>query len=473
MGDFSTSGDGGIITARLDDVAPADYSHSLASGNFFAMSSRGFKIPLSMHWVAVYAFALVSLFGVYLLSFSDIGYFRDDHTAVEGTPNVPAAQPPPATAPLNPALNSPNAPSTSTTPASDTNKGAGDHVETLDPPQPGQMIFAINTDIKEDLDYLNNELLSFPLLPQVSGQRAPVTWASVVGPSTSATPSMSQIDGQRTWSSSRMIRLASVVQPLVDNPSYFAVSANVVNNPALSWVHYHLGVFEPYWPEMKKPWTPSSESSWRASELPSYKGPADGPDGFKIDGSTPAPFPGHRWLPVRHKNKDEYEDPTKFPASTLTYDAHGPSLDNWATAAQLHYSFFQHLENNETSLYKFGIWDYHYARISINFIALRGGDIMDAYPFPHSDDEKFLTVEHSRKLGKHVVVAGDGLAVHYAFRPQRRAHDGHGITDTDILRRYTAYAKELVCPFPKREVKAPPLLRTEQNRRRKGPGRSR
>jgi hypothetical protein len=468
------------------------------------MSSRGFKIPLSMHWVAVYAFALVSLFGVYLLSFSDIGYFRDDHTAVEGTPNVPAAQPPPATAPLNPALNSPNAPSTSTTPASDTNKGAGDHVETLDPPQPGQVkivglvffgrrdlvrvldcylrrnlringglldevIFAINTDIKEDLDYLNNELLSFPYYRKFQANEHGYLgqWLAVDERDTIYV----KIDDDVVFIEDDTI--ASVVQPLVDNPSYFAVSANVVNNPALSWVHYHLGVFEPYWPEMKKPWTPSSESSWRASELPSYKGPADGPDGFKIDGSTPAPFPGHRWLPVRHKNKDEYEDPTKFPASTLTYDAHGPSLDNWATAAQLHYSFFQHLENNETSLYKFGIWDYHYARISINFIALRGGDIMDAYPFPHSDDEKFLTVEHSRKLGKHVVVAGDGLAVHYAFRPQRRAHDGHGITDTDILRRYTAYAKELVCPFPKREVKAPPLLRTEQNRRRKGPGRSR
>jgi hypothetical protein len=26
------------------------------------------------------------------------------------------------------------------------------------------------------------------------------------------------------------------------------VSGNVVNNPALSWVHNRLGVYEPYWP---------------------------------------------------------------------------------------------------------------------------------------------------------------------------------------------------------------------------------
>jgi hypothetical protein len=332
-----------------------------------------------------------------------------------------------------------------------------------------EVIFAINTDIKEDLDYLDNELLPFPYYRKFTAEEEGYLgqWLAVNERDTIYV----KIDDDVVFIEDDTI--GDVVRPLIENPSYFAVSANVVNNPALSWVHYHLGAFEPYWPEMKKPWTSSPKSSWRASELPAYKGPPDGPSDFNIDGSTPAPFPGHRWLPVRHENKGEYEDPTKFPASTLTYDAHGPSLDNWATAAQLHYSFLQHLENNETSLYKFGIWDYHYARISINFIALRGGDIMDAYPFPYKDDEKFLTVEHAKKIGKHVVVAGDGLAVHYAFRPQRRAHEGHGITDTDVLGRYTAYAKEMVCPFPKRQVKASPLLRPEEKRRRKGPGRSR
>lgn len=42
--------------------------------------------------------------------------------------------------------------------------------------------------------------------------------------------------------------IGNIVKRLVENPRYFAVSANVVNNPALSWVHRRLGVFEPYWP---------------------------------------------------------------------------------------------------------------------------------------------------------------------------------------------------------------------------------
>lgn len=42
--------------------------------------------------------------------------------------------------------------------------------------------------------------------------------------------------------------IVTIVNRLWDNPQYFAVSANVVNNPALSWVHNRLGVYEPYWP---------------------------------------------------------------------------------------------------------------------------------------------------------------------------------------------------------------------------------
>jgi hypothetical protein len=39
-----------------------------------------------------------------------------------------------------------------------------------------------------------------------------------------------------------------IVDRMVENPHYFAVSANIINNPALSWVHYSMGVYEPYFP---------------------------------------------------------------------------------------------------------------------------------------------------------------------------------------------------------------------------------
>jgi hypothetical protein len=42
--------------------------------------------------------------------------------------------------------------------------------------------------------------------------------------------------------------IASIAKRMIENPHYFAVSANSINNPALSWIHYGLGVYEPYLP---------------------------------------------------------------------------------------------------------------------------------------------------------------------------------------------------------------------------------
>ena len=190
----------------------------------------------------------------------------------------------------------------------------------------------------------------------------------------------------------------------------------------------------------------SPPPSWRASDLPSYQGLPEGPPDFKIDGSTPAPAKGHRWLPVRMPLDQNY-DISLTPASTLTYDAFGPSLHNWAAAAQIHYSFLQHLEQGDTWRYKFDIWDYEYERLSINFFAILGRDILDVFPFPERDDEDYLTVTRPREVGRHVLVDGTGLAVHFAFGPQYKANEGKGVAWTDLLARYRAYAEDMICPL--------------------------
>ena len=183
--------------------------------------------------------------------------------------------------------------------------------------------------------------------------------------------------------------------------------------------------------------------SWKPSTIPSYKGPRKGPRGFAKNGSTPAPFKGHRWLPVRG---DELYDIAQTPASTFKYGAFNPALYNWAAAAQTHYSFLTHLERDDAWRYKFDMWDYNYARLSINFLALRGRDIIEVFPFPKKDDEAYLTVVRPRQLGRHVVVDGMGLAAHFSFNPQYTAHDSRGVMWTDALRRYKGFADERICP---------------------------
>ena len=230
------------------------------------------------------------------------------------------------------------------------------------------------------------------------------------------------------------------------HPEHLLVSANVINNPAMSWVHYHLlGAIQPYLPELSRPKNETA-ISWRASKLPFWQ---DG-DLFDRRERFDPPSDNHRWLPLGPGYTLE-----GTPITTTTYDAWGPAWNNWAIAAQEHYSFLEHLENGDLEKYEFDVWDYHYGRLSINMIAMWGDDIVDNYPF--TDDEQFLTVDLPQKLGRRksayilvtsetdflildAVMHGKAVASHFSFGAQRDA-----LEQTDLLSRYKAYAEENVC----------------------------
>ncbi|KAF2455657.1 hypothetical protein BDY21DRAFT_69778 [Lineolata rhizophorae] len=227
--------------------------------------------------------------------------------------------------------------------------------------------------------------------------------------------------------------IPSLVQTKVEHPEYLTVSANIMNQPSLSWIHHHLGVVKPYMPELSPPETvPNATASrWRASELPTWSGPED----FRVGDHFKGPFKGHRWLPMPEGTPID-----DTPISTTTYDAFSPGLWHWTIAAQEHYSFFEHLENNELFRYKFHKWDYNYRRMGIQFIAIWGGDVIANKPI-HRDDEYYFTEEVPKKLRRHAIVDGRSVVAHYSFGPQK-----DGIASTDILDRYRAFALENICP---------------------------
>lgn len=249
----------------------------------------------------------------------------------------------------------------------------------------------------------------------------------------------------------------STIPRLIDSkiahPEHLLTSANVINNPALSWVHYHLGVIRPYLPELTRlhslrqpPGVPPNSLSDRRRLLSSPK--------FR------PPFQNHRWLPLG----PGYYNLDGTPITLTTYNDHGPGWKNWAVAAQEHYSFLEHLENGDVDQYHFGTWDYQYERLSINMIAVWGDDIVNNRPVPN-DDEKWLTIQLPKKLGRRksppmclscsfprnppltqisdAVIDGKAVASHYAFRSQTKY--GKGLEWTDLLDRYRAYANENIC----------------------------
>src|ERR1700712_4705324 len=51
--------------------------------------------------------------------------------------------------------------------------------------------------------------------------------------------------------------IPSIVHTKYTHPEYFVVSANIMNQPSLSWVHYHLGAVKPYLPDLSPPAPPA------------------------------------------------------------------------------------------------------------------------------------------------------------------------------------------------------------------------
>jgi hypothetical protein len=47
--------------------------------------------------------------------------------------------------------------------------------------------------------------------------------------------------------------IPTMVSTKLNNPELYVVSANIINQPSLSWVHQHLGVINPYLPELEPP----------------------------------------------------------------------------------------------------------------------------------------------------------------------------------------------------------------------------
>ncbi|KAF4444799.1 hypothetical protein F53441_11057 [Fusarium austroafricanum] len=235
--------------------------------------------------------------------------------------------------------------------------------------------------------------------------------------------------------------IPSIVKKRVEHPEYYIVSANVINQPLLSWVHWNLGAIRPYLPEVDstgKAMSPKAagqkKHEWNPSNLP----PWNGPEGFSLENWEPSTK--HRWLPLENGGKDHILDAT--PIEATEYHPMGHGWTEWKIGAQQHFSFFENLWNKKLSAYSFNTWDFQYERMGIQFIAILGRDINRAKPI-EADDENYFSCSMPRMLGRHAVADGRGVAAHYSFGSQRA-----GMDQTDILDRYRSFARNNICTGP-------------------------
>jgi hypothetical protein len=228
--------------------------------------------------------------------------------------------------------------------------------------------------------------------------------------------------------------IARVVHRRMTTPAYLLVSANMINSPLLSWVHYHSGAIHPYLPELDKAADGQSvRASWLYADYPQWTGPDDYIQKLDME----PPYPGHRWLRL-----PDDADITRTPVTEIQYDTWGTGLKSWAIAAQEHYSFLENLADSRLDRYTSDkVWIADYQRLSVNFICVYSDDILDNWPIPRDiSDEEWLTVILPKSLHRSVAVEMGALATHFSFGPQN-----WGVSDTDLLARYKDYSDRHVC----------------------------
>ncbi|MCJ1336623.1 hypothetical protein MMC09_001901 [Bachmanniomyces sp. S44760] len=316
-----------------------------------------------------------------------------------------------------------------------------------------EVVFLVRTDDHDDLAYLDEvlkESSSYSRYPPASNGSLPgqASYNSAWNiPIIQNGTMYFKIDDDVVYINNNTF--SSMIATKAAHPEYLLVSANSINQPALSWIHYSLGAIHPYLPE-HQPVEYTSATSWRPSTLPTWTKEKSGPAAVSSQDYTQvfsAPHEHHRWLPLRNGTNTDWT-----PINQTGFKPGGPGWNHWTIAVQEHYSFLQNLEAGELHRYNFGIWDYHYNRISINMIAIWGDDILAHRPFKHGSDEEYLTMILSKQLGRSAVVDGRAIASHYSFGSQHGKATGskqgiveHGIEWSDVLSRYRAYAEENVC----------------------------
>ena len=173
------------------------------------------------------------------------------------------------------------------------------------------------------------------------------------------------------------------------------LSANVVNHPLLSYVHARMMAILPY--------DHISEFKWAKSTNES-----------DLDSTE-----------CRHGGYDPF---SKW---------HNTSK----CTAIVHESFLYHAYNNELDVYDFKKWDFHlmgYERWSINFVLMRGiyANKMKKM-FPNWDnDEVAISQEMPKSFDQHCYSLGQAIVVHFSYGPQSKF-----LQKTTLLKRYDDFSK--------------------------------
>ncbi|KAI2602950.1 uncharacterized protein GGS25DRAFT_516037 [Hypoxylon fragiforme] len=262
--------------------------------------------------------------------------------------------------------------------------------------------------------------------------------------------------------------IPQLVHTRIALPHPYAISSNLVNSPVTGMEQYHYGAIHPFLPDPASKPSFHAAETWRVSEKKRYP-KEELPDNYNVMDMAPS-YQGHPWLLI----SDDHYDLLKTPMGKYDQDrgaapiAFGLAWKSWGIGAQQQYSLLYNLEQNKMQRYFFGrniqypehakapnasaivpgknngpggeqTYDTGYTRYNLNFVAVWGSDIRDQLPIA-DDDEQDITADIPRRIGRPFLIDTRSVVGHFSFFTQQE-----GITKSDLLDRWRAFANEAVC----------------------------
>ena len=304
--------------------------------------------------------------------------------------------------------------------------------------------FVRNTDKLEDLSYLEKLVASNPRfkIVDIDAARQKVDPFSASWELLERDAIYVKIDDDVVFIADDTI--PRIVKRKIENPEYLLVSANLINSPLMSKVHYDNGAYRPYLPVHNS--TPpeiytqfevaqkAGQTHWEYTHYPAWTGP----ENYTLEWDTKTDGLSPVWLRMPYDH-----DILRTPVRDVTYATWGPGCMSWSISAQSHLSLLENLYHENTTAYHEAlqeIWFTDYERLSINLIAVDSNEILAQLPVDADVvDEEWITVVLPKRLGKHVAVETQALAAHFSFSFQ------NAVEYTDVLDRYVDYAAQKVC----------------------------
>jgi hypothetical protein len=201
----------------------------------------------------------------------------------------------------------------------------------------------------------------------------------------------------------------------IENPNYFLVSANIINNSICNYLHQRFGALKKF------------ENKFNDSNFFIKNYGLDGNDWFNNEslGSS-------RW------NTDLFCKESINENGLLGYNVLNFSWSDTQISTEIHGNFFNKLSNDRLQDFRFDKWELSdHERISINCISWLGSEFAKFEGKVEWDEEKWLTVIAPIKFKKINCIYGNFLTVHFGY-----GHQHNLLITENYINKYKNLIKE-------------------------------